>query len=672
MKNDGTGMKNPAIDESLGLHLFLFHQGSDSRAYEFLGSRIVVRDGVSGALFRVWAPDARRVSIIGDFNDWDRSRHVMEKVSDGVWEGFIPGMQIYDNYKYAIDTTLGWQLEKADPYAYHAEHRPGTASKLFNLDGYTWGDKQWMDSRQEPYDRPINIYEVHLGSWQRREDGGLLSYGEIADRLIPYATEMGFTHVELLPILEHPLDDSWGYQVTGFFAPTSRFGTPHEFMSFVDRFHQAGLGIILDWTPAHFPKDAHGLVEFDGTYCYEYGDPLKMEHREWGTRVFDYGRNEVRSFLMSSAVFWLDKYHIDGLRVDAVASMLYLDYSRQNGEWRPNIHGGRENLESISFLRTLNDQVFASFPDALMIAEESTAWPMVTKPSHVGGLGFNFKWNMGWMNDALHYAKLDPVFRQFNHKDMTFSLMYAFSENYILPISHDEVVHGKGSLLNKMPGYYDDKFAGTRVFWTYMMTHPGKKLHFMGGEFGQFNEWNFYQGLDWELLGYDRHRQLREYVKALNHLYLRYPAFWQCDCDWKGFGWLNHGDYQGNTLAYRRMDEDGNQIVAVFNFSPLQRDDYRLGVPDPGDYRVLLNSDDSRFGGWGCELPSIISTKPDEWLDFPHSFTFTLPPFGAVLLEYERCDAEIEMKIEPKPDDSDGDDAGDDAGDGDGEGERVT
>ncbi|MDR2670906.1 MAG: 1,4-alpha-glucan branching protein GlgB, partial [Oscillospiraceae bacterium] len=446
---------------------------------------------------------------------------------------------------------------------------------------------------------------------------------------------MGYTHIELMPVMEHPLDASWGYQVTGYFAPTSRFGTPHDFMRFVDRCHQAGVGVLLDWVPAHFPKDAHGLVEFDGTYCYEYGDPCKMEHTEWGTRVFDYGRNEARSFLMSSALFWFDKYHVDGLRVDAVASMLYLDYARKEGTWRPNIHGGRENLEAISFLRQLNEQVFAAFPHALMIAEESTAWPMVTAPTYTGGLGFNFKWNMGWMNDALEYAKRDPVFRQYIHNNLTFSLMYAFSENYILPISHDEVVHGKCSLLQKMPGYYDDKFAGVRAFLAYMMTHPGKKLHFMGNEFGQFIEWNFAHSLDWHLLEYDAHKKLHAYVKALNHFYLACPALWERDCTQTGFDWLNHGDYQGNTLAYRRLDASGGELVAVFNFSPMLKEGYRLGVPTPGRYREVLNSDDADFGGWGHKNPCDLHTENAEWLGRPHALTFTLPPFSAVFLRKE-------------------------------------
>jgi 1,4-alpha-glucan branching enzyme len=628
--------KTPALkaaDETLALHLHLFHEGTDSRAYEFLGARVTTRGRRRGVLFRVWAPDAAQVSVVGDFNDWDREKHAMTKISVGVWELFVPGAGEYTAYKYALETKQGRVLEKADPYAFHAETRPHTASKVFALDGYEWGDEAWRRAHASPYSRPLNVYEVHLGSWRRGEDERLLSYDEIADRLIPYVKEMGYTHIELMPVMEHPLDASWGYQVTGYFAPTSRFGTPHDFMRFVDRCHQAGVGVLLDWVPAHFPKDAHGLVEFDGTYCYEYGDPCKMEHKEWGTRVFDYGRNEARSFLMSSALFWFDKYHVDGLRVDAVASMLYLDYAREAGTWRPNVHGGRENLEAISFLRQLNEQVFASFPHALMIAEESTAWPMVTAPTYTGGLGFNFKWNMGWMNDALEYAKSDPIFRQYIHGNLTFSLMYAFSENYILPVSHDEVVHGKCSLLQKMPGYYDDKFAGVRTFLAYMMTHPGKKLHFMGNEFGQFIEWNFAHSLDWHLLEYDAHKKLHAYVKALNHLYLACPALWECDCEQAGFDWLNHGDYQGNTLAYRRMDVSGGELTAVFNFSPMLKEGYRLGVSAPGRYREVLNSDDADFGGWGHKNPGDLYTQDAEWLGRPCTLTFTLPPFGAVFFQ---------------------------------------
>ncbi len=621
------------MDETTKLHLFLFHEGTDSRAYEFLGARKTEQSGEAGVVFRVWAPDARAVSVMGDFCGWDRHAHPMRKISVGVWELFIPGINEYESYKYAIESPQGWALEKADPYAFHAETRPHTASKVYDLEGFQWHDEPWRAAHKQSFDRPLNIYEVHLSSWRRGGAGEMLSYDAMADQLIPYVKEMGYTHVELLPVMEHPLDASWGYQVTGYFAPTSRFGTPHDFMRFVDRCHMAGVGVLLDWVPAHFPKDPHGLVEFDGTYCYEYGDPCKMEHTEWGTRVFDYGRNETRSFLLSSALFWFDKYHIDGLRVDAVASMLYLDYARKNGEWRPNIHGGRENLEAISFLRELNEQVFSAFPGALMMAEESTAWPMVTKPPYMGGLGFNFKWNMGWMNDALHYAKQDPIFRQFNHNDLTFSLMYAFSENYILPISHDEVVHGKCSLLQKMPGYYDDKFAGVRVFLSYMMCHPGKKLHFMGSEIGQFSEWNFAQALDWDLLTYDRHRQLQHFVKALNHLYLSRPAFWECDCEWRGFDWLNHGDYQGNTLAFRRMDVHGGEIVAVFNFSPIHKDNYRLGVPQGGQYRVLLNSDQGAYGGWNHYVPDEVATSQEEWLDKPHTLTIALPPYAALILE---------------------------------------
>ena len=495
-----------------------FLAGQAVRAQDYLGAHPAELDGQPGYVFRVWAPRAKAVCVMGAFNAWNETDQPLSPVGGGVWEGFVPGLERYDTYKFAVHTADGRVLAKADPYAFHAETRPGNASKLYDLSGYVWGDELWMKYRREHpvYHNPLNIYEVHLGSWRRTGAGEFLSYRTIAEYLVPYVKEMGFTHVELMPITEHPLDMSWGYQCTGYFAATSRFGTPHDLMWLIDQLHQAGVGVILDWVPAHFPKDAFGLYEFDGTCCYEYADPRKGEHADWGTRVFDYGRNEVRSFLYSSALFWLEQYHIDGLRVDAVASMLYLDYGRQDGQWAPNIHGGHENLEAVEFLQQLNGHVFLDHPDVLMIAEESTAWPLVSHPVDQGGLGFNLKWNMGWMNDILHYIKLDPYFRQFNHKDITFSLMYAFSENFVLPLSHDEVVHMKGSLLGKMPGDDAQKYAGVRAFYTYMLAHPGKKLLMMGCEFGQWNEWHYEQSLDWHLLEQhdetgdgDRHRALQ-------------------------------------------------------------------------------------------------------------------------------------------------------------------
>jgi len=618
---------------ALDLHLYLFHEGCDSRAYNALGAHMVNEGRRKGVMFRVWAPDAQNVSIIGDFNDWNRDKHPMKKISVGVWELYIPKLTQFTSYKYAVKTKQGDWREKVDPYAFHSETRPLTASKVYDISGFEWNDADWFAAKSEPYNKPINIYEVHLGSWRRGDDDTLLTYNEIADMLVPYVKEMGYTHIELMPVTEHPLDLSWGYQVTGYFAPTSRFGTPHDFMAFVDKCHQAGIGVILDWVPAHFPKDGHGLIEFDGTCCYEYSDPIKREHPEWGTRVFDFGRNETRSFLMSSALFWLEHYHIDGLRVDAVASMLYLDYGKKQGQWRPNIHGGRENLEAIDFLRKLNEAVFAQFPHTLMIAEESTAWPMVTKPTYMGGLGFNFKWNMGWMNDTLEYAKTDPIFRQYKHNNLTFSMMYAFSENYLLPISHDEVVHMKGSLIYKMPGYYDDKFAGVRTYLSYMMAHPGKKLLFMGAEFGQFAEWSEARSLDWHLLEFDRHRQLQHYVKTLNNLYLEHSEFWENDMSWDGFEWLCNDDYQGNTLGICRKNLTGGELIAIFNFSPLNRLGYRIGVPTEGIYREILNSDSMEFGGWGNTNPHDLGTEYFPWHGKEQSFQLTVPPFGAVFLK---------------------------------------
>ena len=624
-----------------------FSQGHAVRAQEFLGAHPEVRDGQDGWVFRVWAPHARSVAVMGDFNGWNDSDHPMELLSDGVWETFIPGLKQFDSYKFAVHTTSGRVLAKADPYAFHAETRPGTASKLYDLSGYGWGDDGWMDYRKKNpiYQKPLNIYEVHLGSWRRTGEDEMLSYRDIGKYLVPYVKEMGFTHVELLPITEHPLDASWGYQCTGYFAATSRFGTPHDFMWLVDQLHQAGIGVILDWVPAHFPKDAFGLYEFDGEPCYEYADTRKGEHADWGTRVFDYARHEVRSFLFSSALFWLEQFHIDGLRVDAVASMLYLDYGRQGGEWVPNMFGGHENLEAVDFIQELNQQIFKDHPDVMMIAEESTAWPKVSHPvgegGLEGGLGFNLKWNMGWMNDILHYIKLDPYFRQFNHKDITFSLMYAFSENFVLPLSHDEVVHMKGSLINKMPGTNEEKFAGVRAFYTYMLTHPGKKLLMMGSEFGQWNEWHYEHSLDWHLLDPDQewakpHRQLQQYFKQANAFYLAHPELWELDFSWEGFEWIEANDNQANTVAFLRKDSKGDALVVVCNFSPVDRTGYTVGVPVPGDYTCIFNSDDPDFGGKGGGDHEPVRSRYVESQGREQSITISLPPMSAVIYKCTR------------------------------------
>jgi len=612
-----------------------FTHGQAVRAQEFMGSHPDTDGGQAGYRFRVWAPHAAQVSIIGDFNGWNDMADPMLNIGWGVWEGFVPGLKRYDAYKYAIRTQDGRTLAKADPYAFHAETRPGTASKIYDLDGYEWGDSSWMKYRKAHpvYHNPLNIYEVHLGSWRRTGEDEFLSYRDIAKYLVPYVKEMGFTHVELLPVTEHPLDASWGYQVTGYFAATSRFGTPHDFMYLVDELHKAGVGVILDWVPAHFPKDAFGLYEFDGTPTYEYQDPRKGEHADWGTRVFDYGRNEVRSFLCSSALFWLEQYHIDGLRVDAVASMLYLDYGRQDGQWCPNQYGGKENLEAVDFLKYLNTQVFMAHPDVLMVAEESTSWPLVSHPVDAGGLGFNLKWNMGWMNDITHYMKLDPYFRQFNHRDITFSLMYAFSENFILPLSHDEVVHMKGSLFNKMPGDDQEKFAGVRAFYIYMLTHPGKKLLMMGSELGQWNEWHYEHSLDWHLLEDEPHRQIHAFFKAANNFYLASPELWEQDFSWEGFQWLCADDYQGNCAAFLRRDSKGNPLVVLCNFSPIHREGYRLGVPFAGQYQVMLNTDDKAFGGSGLGDKSVLKSEKLPCHGQEQSITVDLPPMSALILK---------------------------------------
>ena len=623
-------MEVKAKKMSLEEHMPLFHSGKDCRAYEMMGAHPEHRDGQDGYVFRVFAPNAVSVAVMGEFNGWSRTASVMQRDDRGMWERFIPGVKQYDAYKYAIETPEGYQLDKADPYAFHSETRPGNASKVFDLDGYEWSDDGWLTWRKEhlPYEQPVNIYEVHLGSWKMHEDGRFYSYRQLADELIPYVKKMGYTHIECMPLTEHPFDGSWGYQVTGYFAATSRYGTPHDLMYFVDKAHQAGLGVIMDWVPAHFPKDGHGLVEFDGSYLYEYADPLKMEHREWGTRVFDYGKVSVRDLLFSSAMFWIEQFHMDGLRVDAVASMLYLDYNRQ-GEWRPNVHGGRENLEAVDFLRLLNEMVLGSHPDCMMIAEESTAWPMVTKPGYVGGLGFNFKWNMGWMNDMLCYVSADPFFRKDMHDKITFSFMYAFSENYILPLSHDEVVHGKKSLLDKMPEPYENKFASLRALYGYMTGHPGKKMLFMGGEFGQFSEWSEARGLDWMLLDYDAHRQMQEYVKQLNAFYLEYKQLWENDVDWQGFEWISHDDNVNNIIAFRRIAKDGSDLICIVNFAPVYHESYKIGVPYAGTYEEVFSSDRIEFGGSGVSNGKKRS-KAEEMHGMEQVIDLKIPPLSVL------------------------------------------
>ena len=623
-------MEVKAKKMSLEEHMPLFHSGKDCRAYEMMGAHPEHRDGQDGYVFRVFAPNAVSVAVMGEFNGWSRTASVMQRDDRGIWERFVPGVKQYDAYKYAIETPEGYQLDKADPYAFHSETRPGNASKVFDLDGYESSDDGWLTWRQEhlPYEQPVNIYEVHLGSWKMHEDGSFYSYRQLADELIPYVKKMGYTHIECMPLTEHPFDGSWGYQVTGYFAATSRYGTPHDLMYFVDKAHQAGLGVIMDWVPAHFPKDGHGLVEFDGSYLYEYADPLKMEHREWGTRVFDYGKVSVRDLLFSSAMFWIEQFHMDGLRVDAVASMLYLDYNRQ-GEWRPNVHGGRENLEAVDFLRLLNEMVLGSHPDCMMIAEESTAWPMVTKPGYVGGLGFNFKWNMGWMNDMLCYVSADPFFRKDMHDKITFSFMYAFSENYILPLSHDEVVHGKKSLLDKMPEPYENKFASLRALYGYMTGHPGKKMLFMGGEFGQFSEWSEARGLDWMLLDYDAHRQMQEYVKQLNTFYLEYKQLWENDVDWQGFEWISHDDNVNNIIAFRRIAKDGSDLICIVNFAPVYHESYKIGVPYAGTYEEVFSSDRIEFGGSGVSNGKKRS-KAEEMHGMEQVIDLKIPPLSVL------------------------------------------
>ncbi|NCB41668.1 MAG: 1,4-alpha-glucan branching protein GlgB [Clostridia bacterium] len=621
--------KNTSMNLDRDYAIHLFHEGTARRAYDFLGPHFSEKDGEKGCFFRTWAPEAKEVYVIGDFNHWTRS-HAMHRISDkGLWESFVVGAIEYQTYKYEIVTDKGHALLKVDPYGFHSVTRPETGTKLFNIDRYQWHDENWV--RKSLYENPMSIYEVHLGSWRRYADGNYFNYRKSADELIPYVKEMGFTHIELLPISEYPYDASWGYQVLGYYSPTSRYGSPEDFMYLVDQAHQAGIGVILDWVPGHFPKDVAGLYRFDGHSCYEYKDSKKSEHKEWGTMIFDWGKTEVQSFLVSNAYFWIDKYHIDGLRVDAVASMIYLDYDRKDDEWEPNSFGGRENLEATAFLKKLNSAILSDYPDIVMIAEESTAWPMVTLPPYVGGLGFNFKWNMGFMNDTTEYMKTDPYFRQYSHNKLTFSMNYAFSENYILPLSHDEVVHMKGSLITKMSGNYEQKFENLKTYLGYMWTHPGKKLLFMGGEFAQFNEWHFEGELDWNLLEYPMHRAYQSYFKALNYFYVENAPLWEIENSWDGFNWLEAGDCENNVVVYLRRDKLGNELICVCNFSAEERRAYRFGISKKGPYKTLFQSNLEEYGGKGSPIRGIRADKQESH-GKEYSVCLTIPPLTFLVL----------------------------------------
>ena len=610
-----------------------FYGGNLYDAYHYFGAHPAKQNGKTGWVFRTWAPNAQGVSVVGDFCGWDRHAWPMRRNEQDMWEVFIPGLAEYDAYKLAVTGPKGDVTLKADPYAFHAETRPQTASKLYDMSGYVWHDKKWMAQRREKqvYDHPLNIYEVHLGSWRRRPDGAFYDYRSIADELSAYCAELGYNCVELMPVTEYPFDASWGYQVTGYYAATSRYGTPKDFMYFVDKMHERGISIILDWVPSHFCKDTHGLRDFDGTSTYEYEDPRKREHLSWGTRVFDYGRGEVKSFLLSSAAFWLKEFHVDGLRVDAVASMLYLDYDRRDGEWSPNQYGGHENIEAIEFLRELNRMAFSIDPGLMMVAEESTAWPLVTRPTDVGGLGFNLKWNMGWMNDMCHYLKLDPWFRQFHHKDITFSLFYAFSENYVLPISHDEVVHMKGSLRGKMPGDDWGQLASVRGFTAYLYGHPGKQLTFMGAELGQWHEWDFANEIDWYLLRENpENRQTQDFFRAINKFYLESPELWEIDFSWEGFEWLVPDDNENNVVVFLRRDKKGNELVCAVNFSPNPYENYRFGVPSKKEYTEVFNTDRPEYGGSGWNFNGTLKCERVESHGKEASIAIKIPPYGAV------------------------------------------
>jgi len=619
--------------------LFLFNEGSHYRLFDKLGAHPISFDGVEGTYFAVWAPNAKQVSVMGEFNDWDKASHPLcQKGQSGIWEGFIPGVAKGTVYKYyLVSHRRGYRVEKADPFAFYAETPPKTASIVWDSD-HDWGDQEWMEKRHtsNSLDSPISIYEMHLGSWRRmsEEQDRPLNYRELAPKLAEYLGQLGFTHVEFLPVMEHPFYGSWGYQSTGYFAPTSRYGTPQDFLYLVDYLHQHDIGVILDWVPSHFPNDEHGLGYFDGTHLYEHSDPRQGIHPDWNSCVFNYSRHEVRSFLLSSALFWLDRYHVDGLRVDAVASMLYLDYGRKEGEWIPNRYGGRENLEAIAFLRRLNEAVYQEKPDVQIIAEESTAWPMVSRPTYLGGLGFGLKWDMGWMHDTLDYVTKDPIYRKYHHNNLTFRLIYAFFENFVLPLSHDEVVHGKGSLLGKMPGDDWQKFANLRLLFGYMYAQPGKKLLFMGGEFGQWREWAHDEDLEWNLLDYPSHSGLKRWVEDLNRLYREQPALYEVDFEQTGFEWIDCNDVEHSAVSFVRKGRSPNELLAaVCNFTPTTHSNYRIGVPHPGYWKELLNSDAKDYGGSGQGNLGGVEASPISLHGRPYSLTFTLPPLAIVFFK---------------------------------------
>ena len=621
--------------------LEVFHTGDSVRAYDFLGAHLVNRNDKNGVVFRVWAPTARSVSVAGDFNNWNNEANYMYDIGYGVWEVFVEGVKQFCTYKYCIESEYGDRLMKADPYAFHAQTRPGQASVVYDIGSYSWNDSEWFNKRKENNisSSPMNIYEIHAGSWRKYPDGNFFNYQKLADELIPYLKEMHYTHVQLMPIMEYPYDGSWGFQTTGYYAPTSRYGTPSDFMAFVDKLHGEGIGVILDWVPSNFPTDDFGLARFDGSPLYESNDPKTSKRDSWGTCLFNYARFEVTSFLVSCAMFWLDKYHIDGLRIGALSSMLYLDYGKTEGEWEPNKFGGKENLDAVDFVKRLNTAVHMYHPDVMMFAEENTSWPKLTHKIEDGGLGFDFKWNMGWMNDMLHYMSLNSMWRPFNHDSLTFSFYYAFSEKFLLPISHDEVSHGKGSLIKQMPGKYDEQFAGVRAFITYMYAHPGKKLVFMGTEIGQFDEWNHEEAIQWDLLEFEKHKKLRTFFKELNKFYLDCKPLYELDTVWKGFDWIHHDDYTNSVIAFKRTDKNGDEIVSVCNFQPIRRDEYCIGVPKYGLYDEVFNSDEERFGGSGVVNGNNIKTEVMKIHGFDQGLSLTLPPLSVI---YLRCAKELE------------------------------